>query len=232
MFEDQPTNSTGAGTVPPNLPIGEVDDMFAVTDDAAPAETAPPEPVVAPAAAPSAVGAGILRPKPAAAAAPLPQPVMPARAEEPELAKWLLTGLIVLIAVAAFGGGGWWLYRWYMEQRGVVVAPAVVNTPSAPVLPAGNSAEAVDSALLFGEPIDTDADNLDDTREQSIGTDPRNWDTDGDQLPDGDEVIIWKTQPLNPDTDGDTFLDGQEVKNGYNPAGAGKIFQPPAESGT
>ncbi len=78
--------------------------------------------------------------------------------------------------------------------------------------------------ILFGEPIDSDKDGLDDVREKEIGTDPDKADTDGDGLIDGDEVIIWKTDPLKADTDGDKFPDGTEVKNGYNPLGAGKLF--------
>ena len=89
--------------------------------------------------------------------------------------------------------------------------------------------DIVDEQVLFGQPIDKDIDGLDDDREVSIGTDPNNWDSDGDELSDGDEVTIWKTNPLNPDTDGDTFLDGAEIKNGYNPTGEGKLFEIPPE---
>ena len=78
--------------------------------------------------------------------------------------------------------------------------------------------------VLFGEPIDSDKDGLDDVREKELGTGANKPDTDNDGLIDGDEVIIWKTNPLNPDTDGDGFPDGTEVKNGYNPLGIGKIF--------
>jgi len=62
-----------------------------------------------------------------------------------------------------------------------------------------------------------------------LGPTQNNWDSDGDELSDGDEVIIWKTEPLNPDTDDDSFLDGAEIKSGYNPAGPGKLFEPPVE---
>ena len=61
----------------------------------------------------------------------------------------------------------------------------------------------------------------------NFGTNPNNWDTDGDELGDGDEVIIWKTDPLNPDTDGDTYLDGVELKAGYNPNGEGRFAEIP-----
>ncbi len=91
--------------------------------------------------------------------------------------------------------------------------------------------EEIDEQILFGEKIiDTDSDGLDDVRENSIGTDPLNWDTDGDELSDGDEVIIWKTNPLNVDTDGDTYEDGLEIKNGYSPTGPGKLFEPPTST--
>lgn len=91
------------------------------------------------------------------------------------------------------------------------------------------TSEIVDDQVLFGEPIDKDGDGLDDIREKDINTDPNNWDSDNDLLSDGDEVTIWKTDPLNPDSDGDSFEDGVEVRNGYNPAGPGKIFEPPQE---
>ncbi len=87
--------------------------------------------------------------------------------------------------------------------------------------------EDIDNALIFGQLIDTDGDGLDDIREADLGTDPKNWDTDGDDLSDGDEVIIWKTQPLNPDTDDDGFKDGEEIKGGYNPVGPGRLFEAP-----
>lgn len=84
-----------------------------------------------------------------------------------------------------------------------------------------------EQGVFFGQPIDSDGDGLDNETETKLGTDPNNWDTDNDALSDGDEVLIWKTNPLNPDSDGDGFKDGEEVKNGYNPLGAGKLFNVP-----
>ncbi|HRH23960.1 MAG TPA: hypothetical protein PK295_05035, partial [Candidatus Magasanikbacteria bacterium] len=52
-------------------------------------------------------------------------------------------------------------------------------------------------------------------------------DTDLDELSDGDEVMVWKTNPLVSDTDNDGYSDGVEVKNGYKPTGPGKLFEPP-----
>jgi len=75
--------------------------------------------------------------------------------------------------------------------------------------------------------VDTDKDGLSDTREAELGTSPTNTDTDADGLFDLEEVEVRKTDPLNPDTDGDGYLDGAEVKSGYNPNGAGKLFEVP-----
>lgn len=58
---------------------------------------------------------------------------------------------------------------------------------------------------------DPDQDGLKTKEETILGTDPRNPDTDGDKLPDGDEVHKYGTDPLKPDTDGDGLADGDEV---------------------
>lgn len=58
---------------------------------------------------------------------------------------------------------------------------------------------------------DSDGDLLTDIYEKSIGTDPKNPDTDGDGLMDGAEVNTHKTDPLAADTDGDGLTDGDEV---------------------
>lgn len=61
------------------------------------------------------------------------------------------------------------------------------------------------------EDADPDEDGLTNRSEKEIGTKPRNPDTDGDNVRDGEEVITYKTNPLNPDTDGDGLTDGEEV---------------------
>ncbi len=66
------------------------------------------------------------------------------------------------------------------------------------------------SYYIFGE-ADWDKDGLSNSHERAIGTDPRNPDTDGDGLSDGDEVKIYKTNPLKVDTDGDGLTDFDEV---------------------
>lgn len=64
---------------------------------------------------------------------------------------------------------------------------------------------------------DSDGDGLTDAQEASLGTDPFNPDTDGDGLPDGDEVYVYGTNPLSVDTDGDGISDLQEVIGGTDP---------------
>jgi outer membrane protein OmpA-like peptidoglycan-associated protein len=58
---------------------------------------------------------------------------------------------------------------------------------------------------------DDDMDGLMKKEEKLLGTDPKNPDTDGDGLNDGEEVNKYKTNPLKADTDGDGLSDGDEV---------------------
>lgn len=187
------------------------------------------------------------------------QPSEVYKIKEPALTRGLITIVIVLVVVAILGGGGWWIYNSFIKQdsnldTGIVptedVAP-IINVgsavtapdetqpldgaPETAVVPAEDltaiktASDVIDDKILFGEPVDKDGDSLDDLKEKELGTDPANWDTDNDELSDGDEVLIWQTDPLNPDSDGDSYLDGAEVKNGYNPKGPGKIFEVPKE---
>lgn len=84
----------------------------------------------------------------------------------------------------------------------------------------------------------------------AAGTDPTNFDTDGDRIPDGWELLhglnplvasaaldsdndglsdldeyLAGTDPNNPDTDGDGFTDGIEYANGANPSDASDAGQ-------
>lgn len=167
----------------------------------------------------------------------------------PSLSRGIMTVIVLIVVFLIIGGGAWWIYAAFIKDQSKT--PSVNEVPqelpaSEEELNTGDPADLppledgtleeetpidTDDLLLFGEPIDTDGDGLDDVREEDIGTDPRNWDSDDDGLSDGDEVIIWKTDPNNPDSDGDSYEDGAEVKSGYNPAGPGKFFEQPTSSG-
>ncbi len=61
--------------------------------------------------------------------------------------------------------------------------------------------------------VDKDKDGLGKCDEIKIGTDPKNPDTDGDGLLDGEEYLTYKTDPLKADTDGDGLTDFEEIKS-------------------
>ncbi|HOX60933.1 MAG TPA: hypothetical protein PLV72_02930 [Candidatus Magasanikbacteria bacterium] len=264
MFDDQPNQPSA--NVPPNLPIGEPEDIFANADkNSGESIRATGDGVMDQT---SALEAGILRPKtavnnPSNMGAPVsprsvmnvPTPPMPQAQEnydlkEPGIGKFLFKLFGILIVVAVLGGGGWFLYSRFFQQNNTDINTGAIieesESPSAIITSTteeeqvatpngGSQGEKIDAMaediqddeILFGAPVDRDGDNIDDTRETQIGTNPNNWDTDGDGLSDGDEILIWKTDPLKSDTDGDSYPDGSEVKNGYSPLGPGKLFNPP-----
>lgn len=67
------------------------------------------------------------------------------------------------------------------------------------------------SIPLSGSPNDLDKDKLSPADELALGTNPNDADSDGDQLPDGWEVLGYGTDPLIGDTDGDGVRDGCEA---------------------
>jgi len=157
--------------------------------------------------------------------------------------------LIIIIFILAIGLGAWWAYTKLFKNSSTVMTTtsttAVTKTKAETILTATDTVKVQDSKtdasntttqidnqitsdqILFGEPVDTDGDGLDDIREKQLGTDINKKDTDGDGLTDGDEYYIWKTKPLNKDTDGDSYLDGEEIKYGYSPLGPGKLISIP-----
>lgn len=166
--------------------------------------------------------------------------------KEPIGSKKAISSIVLIVVFIVLLIGGGWIYFAIIQkpvedpfetatpvetEEPDTVPDTTVTTPTETTDPTEeDSEESLEDTIIFGDTIpDTDGDGLDDVREEDIGTNPLNWDTDGDELSDGDEVTVWKTNPLNPDTDGDTFQDGIEVKNGYNPLGNGKLFEPPSE---
>jgi glucose/arabinose dehydrogenase len=59
--------------------------------------------------------------------------------------------------------------------------------------------------------LDSDGDLLPDACEAIIGTNPNNFDTDGDGISDGIEFLRLGTNPLSSNTDGDACSDGKEL---------------------
>lgn len=85
---------------------------------------------------------------------------------------------------------------------------------------AGTSFVLQNRAQRAAERVDADGDGLNLLREQTLGTNPNNADTDDDGLTDGDEVLKTNTDPTNADTDGDGLTDKQEIDRGTNPLSA------------
>ena len=93
--------------------------------------------------------------------------------------------------------------------------PVIVPAPSA----ATGTTESVTTETVAPVAADTtvasatdqDGDNYADTLELEVGLDPRNPDTDGDAVADGDEVDIYLTDPFTYDSDGDGLSDGEEL---------------------
>ena len=76
---------------------------------------------------------------------------------------------------------------------------------------------------------DNDRDGLSDLKENYIGTDTQNSDTDGDKISDYDEVTKYFLNPLLSDTDGDGILDSdpnERRENTYSLKAVMKIVRP------
>lgn len=76
-----------------------------------------------------------------------------------------------------------------------------------------------DVVSLYEAYADADSDGLSNLSEYQAGSDPRDGDTDGDGLSDGDEENVYGTNPLSTESDGDGINDDVEVLSlGLNPA--------------
>ncbi len=167
--------------------------------------------------------------------------------------KILMRVLVVVLVVVIVGGllayGIWWFMgREVVMEENVEQQPIgatenmeETNEESAaikePVVVIDDTLSGPSENIFLEEeiiqpeeniPLDTDKDGLTDVEERDYGTNINLLDTDKDGLTDYEEVHTFRTDPLNNDTDGDTYLDGDEVRNGYNPAGEGKLVPPPS----
>jgi hypothetical protein len=246
MFDD----ISQKNSAPPNNLPTEPEDMFAAVDqNAAPVDEAP-----------TALDAGILRKKLAAApkvqTAPQDFQETGYAVSEPVLGK-VIKVIIFLVIAAVVGYGAWRIYAFVngpgevqniAESQIVTTTPIVTEEPEVVDSTSTTTEEDLGAVQIIttttpevatqtdqnivDEWVDTDKDGLTDTREEELGTNSLKPDTDDDGLADGDEVFIWKTDPLNPDTDGDNYLDGDEVRHGYSPLGPGKLFGTPTPTTT
>lgn len=95
---------------------------------------------------------------------------------------------------------------------GISDGTATVPPPAAPPTPAPVTAPA-----LMGGP-DLDADGLTDAMERRLGLDPQGADTDGDNLSDGYEMAVSRSNAARADSDGDRLSDAFELAQGLSPA--------------
>jgi parallel beta-helix repeat protein len=65
--------------------------------------------------------------------------------------------------------------------------------------------------------LDYDNDNLTNLQEYLYNTDPKNNDTDKDNVTDWDEINRYGTNATNPDSDGDGYSDGEEIDGKTDP---------------
>lgn len=242
MFDDNSLEKPGQ--VPGNLPTNEPDDILAGADvggDSASALEAGvlrPKTEMPPTNPDKTMGASGnftgLPPELDSRAPDVSEP-------EPATGHRTLTLVLLVLVLVIVGGGGFWVYANFVKAPATVSPEPVITQPAkTETTPVQNTepeqtvtqdttvivSTTLEDSILEGQPLDTDADGLTDDQEKEKRTDPLSWDTDGDLLSDGDEVNTWQTNPLVADTDGDSYKDGDEIRNGYNPKGPGKLFQP------
>jgi len=154
--------------------------------------------------------------------------------------KYLIIGILSLAVVLVVG---WFVYQQILKPRYLTPKIAEENTlgvdyntiadePVVENLEITTETAPVDAQALINQvpeiqavDLDTDGDGLTDTEETALGTNINKIDSDDDGLSDKEEAKVWETNPLDADSDGDGYTDGQEVEGGYNPNGAGKLYE-------
>ena len=147
----------------------------------------------------------------------IPETEIPAEKSFTPTKKVVIIGLTVILALGLGAGFFFYFFSGNKNDSGENNIASLENNEDPSLTP-------VQAVELTEEKGDYDRDGLSDNYETTIGTDPKNPDTDGDGLGDYEEVHVYKTDPLNPDTDGDGMSDGDEVKAGRNPAGPGLLL--------
>lgn len=75
----------------------------------------------------------------------------------------------------------------------------------------GNPEKHLSLLTKTGLVTDTDGDGLANKAEKAEGTNPKNPDSDVDQINDHDELLLYHTKPKKKDTDHDSLFDGDEI---------------------
>jgi len=216
MFEDIPQKNT---PIPENLPT-EPMDMFAETEGEA-GQTIP--------SGPSALDAGVLKPKQASVHTSSPPPGMSSEPAEiyavskPVLGK-IIFAIIFVLFFAGVGFGAWKLYS-YLNAPDKKTAETIITQPNenemvddqSPLTPSDymdyDNPDLSDSSLESDMPAEAIGEvEIESTSTTDIVQDfiVDTVDSDGDGLLDGAEVTF-KTDSFNPDTDADGLIDGDEV---------------------
>jgi len=136
---------------------------------------------------------------------------------EPIGNRRVIAWIIIAVSVVVLGVGSIWIYMSFMRENvsdtgeptdfsspddGDVIPPvdtssngnAQITQPVSDIVSdSGTGAEDIDQQILSGEPLDTDGDGLTDVQESELKTNYLDWDSDKDELGDGEEVLIWKT---------------------------------------
>ena len=218
----------------------EPEDIFAKTDEVSPKPKPPTEQPVAQQPQPTQeqVQSEVQVEQPVVHTPPKQKPEnMQERVENLSATKgrFPVKAIIIVVAIILIVGVAFFISMRILKSR-------TPNTPEPPAVnslmpePAELQPTVAPTPVVVPEPvkipepvveIDTDKDGLNDSTENTLGTNPNNPDTDGDGLQDREEVEVYKTNPLVADSDGDGYLDGAEVKGGYNPLGEGKLFEIP-----
>jgi len=228
MFEDQ--NTSNSGQIPGNLPVGEPVDIFSGNEPVVNNEQVPPQDE-----APSAMEAGILRPKEAVPLAPQqpamttppfgeglvgkeayptqPQAQIPPmatyEAKEPNFGKVIFIIFFVLLVVGGGAYGAWYYYTNYYATTGVEKEVVEETTTVPPVVEEETLPEEttppVTEVTKEEEPVEGSP--VGDKDSTILFGDVI--DTDEDGLDDFAENDIG-TDPRNWDTDADMLSDSEE----------------------
>lgn len=132
-----------------------------------------------------------------------------------------LIGGVILMLLILGGGFGYFRLRTTSTPRVEPASPTATATATLDALQTAEMIAQLDQAGVTATvawlEADSDRDGLANAEEVALGSLPDKRDTDQDNIDDGDEVNLHKTNPLRSDSDGDGLKDGLEISQGLNP---------------